>query len=365
MARIQLSGLNQFYGDVHVICDLNLVIEDGELLVLVGPSGCGKSTLLRLISGLDEAANGDVIINNRLVNNIPTKDRDVAMMFQNHMLYPQKTAFENIAFSLVLQRLSKLEITRQVSAIAELLEITDVLDRRPRQMSGGEKQRVAMGRALIRNPQVFLLDEPLSNLDAKLREQMRTQIKKIHRKLNTTMVFVTHDQLEAMTMADRLAVMNNGQIEQIGTPGHIYDTPATLFVAQFFGTPAINLFCGKLKKYDEELSFCINNEIKLQIPKNRVESSRTHIDQDVVLAVRPEHISIGFSFSDSASFAMVGSVIQLERTGMDSIVTLEYSGQEIRARMQPGEAVEVGIKTNIFFNLNKVHLFEKDTGVAI
>ena len=365
MARIELSGLNQFYGDIHAVRDLNLVIEDRELLVLVGPSGCGKSTLLRLISGLDEVIDGNVIIDNRWVNNIPTKDRDVAMVFQNNMLYPQKTAFENIAFSLVLRRLSKLEISRKVHSVAKLLEITNVLDRRPRQMSGGERQRVAIGRALVRNPKAFLLDEPLSNLDAKLREELRTQIKKIHAKLKTTMIFVTHDQLEAMTMADRLAVMNKGYIEQIGTPGQIYDFPATLFVAQFFGNPAINLFRGKLKEFEKEYSVFLDAGTKVPIPQDRIIGSGTYINKEVILAVRPEHIRIGRLVSDSALFSGVGVVLEVERIGMDSIVKLEYGGQEIRARLQPNKIIEAGDQTGISFCLNKMHLFDADTGLAI
>ncbi len=365
MAQIELSGLNQFYGNIQAVRDLNLVIKDRELLVLVGPSGCGKSTLLRLISGLDEVTHGDVIIDNRWVNNIPTKDRDVAMVFQNHMLYPQKTAFENIAFSLVVRRLSKLEISRQVHAVAKLLEITDLLHRRPRQMSGGERQRVAIGRALVRNPQVFLLDEPLSNLDAKLREKLRAQIKKIHAKFKTTMIFVTHDQLEAMTIADRLAVMNKGHIEQIGTPGQIYDFPATLFVAQFFGNPAINIFRGKLQEFKNEYSVFIDATTKLPIPKDRIISSGIHANKEVVLAVRPEHIRVGPLISDPALVSMVGVVLEVERTGMDSIVRLEYVGQEIRARIQPNENIQAGDKTDISFCLNKMHLFDADTGLVI
>ena len=365
MARIEISGLSQFYGNIHAVRDLNLVIEDRELLVLVGPSGCGKSTLLRLISGLDEVTNGDVIIDNRWVNNIPTKDRDVAMVFQNNMLYPQKTAFENIAFSLVLRRLSKLEISRQVHAVAKLLDITDVLDRRPRQMSGGERQRVAIGRALVRDPKVFLLDEPLSNLDAKLREELRIQIKKIHAKLKTTMIFVTHDQLEAMTMAGRLAVMNKGYIEQIGTPEQIYDFPETVFVAQFFGNPAINLFRGKLQKFEKEYSVSIDADTKVPIPDEHITRSATHIDKEIILALRPEHIRIGHFVPDPALFSMVGVVLEVERTGMDSIMRLECGGQEIRARIQPNKIIKAGDQTNISFCLNKMHLFDAGTGLVI
>ena len=251
MATIEIRGVDKAFGATHVLYDVDLEVADGEFLVLVGPSGCGKSTLLRLIAGLEEVSDGEIIIGGRVVNDLPPKDRDIAMVFQNYALYPHMTVRENMAFSLKLRKEPKGTVATKVSAAADTLNLAGFLDRYPRQLSGGQRQRVAMGRAIVRDPQVFLFDEPLSNLDAKLRVQMRVEIKSLHQRLHATSVYVTHDQIEAMTMADRIVVLQDGRVEQIGSPLELYDHPANLFVAGFIGSPAMNFVRGRLRRRDD------------------------------------------------------------------------------------------------------------------
>src|ERR1043165_9078133 len=269
MADVALRSVVKRFDEVEAVRAIDLDIPNNEFVVLVGPSGCGKSTTLRMIAGLEEVTSGDIYIGGELVNDLPPKDRDIAMVFQNYALYPHMTAFENMSFGLRLRKLSKAEIRTRVEHAARILDITDLLDRRPKQLSGGQRQRVAMGRAIVRNPKVFLFDEPLSNLDAKLRVQMRTEIKKVHQKVKTTTVYVTHDQVEAMTLADRVVVMNGGKIEQIGAPNELYHNPKTRFVAGFIGSPAMNFIPAKLETNGSGLKLRLSDTLSLQGPESR------------------------------------------------------------------------------------------------
>src|SRR5262244_844532 len=267
MADVSLRNVTKRFDAVEAVRSIDLDIPDNELVVLVGPSGCGKSTTLRMIAGLEEVTSGEIFIGGEIVNDLPPKDRDIAMVFQNYALYPHMTAFENMSFGLRLRKFSKTEIRQRVENAARILDITDLLDRRPKALSGGQRQRVAMGRAIVRNPKVFLFDEPLSNLDAKLRVQMRTEIKRVHQKVKTTTVYVTHDQVEAMTLADRVVVMNNGRIEQVGAPQDLYHNPKTRFVAGFIGSPAMNFIPCRLEQNGAGLKVRISDAISLPVPE--------------------------------------------------------------------------------------------------
>src|SRR5271168_3706720 len=291
MAQVALRNIVKMFDRTPAVQGINLDIPDREFIVLVGPSGCGKSTTLRMIAGLEEATSGEIYIGDQLVNDVPPKDRDIAMVFQNYALYPHMTVFENMSFGLRLKKFPKAEIKSRVEEAARILSITDLLERRPRQLSGGQRQRVAMGRAIVRNPRVFLFDEPLSNLDAKLRVQMRTEIKKVHQTVKTTTVYVTHDQVEAMTLADRVVVMNHGVIEQIGTPQDLYHHPATRFVAGFIGSPAMNfLNCRVLDGTGGGLAVRVTDSITLPIPAARAERYGKFKGREMVLGLRPEHL---------------------------------------------------------------------------
>src|SRR5246500_4014401 len=269
MGQVVLKGINKFYDGVHAVKDVNLQIRDKEFVVLVGPSGCGKTTTLRMIAGLEGISSGEIAVDGEVVNDVPPKDRDMAMVFQNYALYPHMTVYENMSFGLRLKRYPKDEIARRVQEAARILDITELLDRKPRQLSGGQRQRVAMGRAIVRNPKVFLFDEPLSNLDAKLRVQMRIEIKKVHQKVRTTTVYVTHDQVEAMTLADRVVVMNKGRIEQIGSPNELYHNPATRFVAGFIGSPAMNFMPCRLEETGGKLNVRVTDRFAFPLPLAR------------------------------------------------------------------------------------------------
>src|SRR5438045_2328792 len=290
MATVTYDHVTKRFGDFVAVNDLNLAVRDSEFLVLVGPSGCGKTTALRMLAGLEEQTTGDIRIGERVVNDVPPKDRDIAMVFQNYALYPHMTVFENMSFGLRLKKFPKPEIKERVEAAARILDITDLLARRPKQLSGGQRQRVAMGRAIVRNPKVFLFDEPLSNLDAKLRVQMRTEIKKVHQKVTTTTVYVTHDQVEAMTLADRVVVMNGGLIEQIGTPHEVYHTPLTRFVAGFIGSPAMNFLNCRLVEQNGGLAVNLSDKLSFAVPESRVARYRPYTRQDLIFGLRPEHI---------------------------------------------------------------------------
>src|SRR4051812_47531669 len=276
MAQVNLRKLVKHYDETPAVRGIDLDIADKEFVVLVGPSGCGKTTTLRMIAGLEEVTSGDIVIGGDVVNDVPPKDRDIAMVFQNYALYPHMTVFENMSFGLKLRRIPKPEIKARVEKAAKILDITDLLGRRPKQLSGGQRQRVAMGRAIVRNPKVFLFDEPLSNLDAKLRVQMRTEIKRVHQQVKTTTVYVTHDQVEAMTLADRVVVMNHGIIEQVGTPNDLYHSPRTRFVAGFIGSPAMNFIPCRMEGGDSGLSIRLTDQLTFPVPPARAEHYRGH-----------------------------------------------------------------------------------------
>src|SRR4249920_1592447 len=291
MAQVTLRKIVKRYDDTEAVRGIDLDIADKEFVVLVGPSGCGKSTTLRMIAGLEDITDGEIAVDGEVVNDVPPKDRDMAMVFQNYALYPHMTVYENMSFGLRLKHYPKPEIERRVQEAARILDITDLLDRKPRQLSGGQRQRVAMGRAIVRNPKVFLFDEPLSNLDAKLRVQMRTEIKRVHQKVRTTTVYVTHDQIEAMTLADRVVVMNRGRIEQIGAPNDLYHAPATRFVAGFIGSPAMNLLPCRLEQTGDALRVRLSDEIVLPVPTERMPRYQSAVGKDVTFGVRPEHLT--------------------------------------------------------------------------
>src|SRR5437016_921607 len=291
MAQVALRNIVKTFDKTPAVQGIDLDIADREFIVLVGPSGCGKSTTLRMVAGLEEATSGEIYIGDQLVNDVPPKDRDIAMVFQNYALYPHMTVFENMSFGLRLKKFPKPEIRERVQNAARILDITDLLDRRPKQLSGGQRQRVAMGRAIVRNPKVFLFDEPLSNLDAKLRVQMRTEIKRVHQKVKTTTVYVTHDQVEAMTLADRVVVMNGGLIEQVGPPHELYHKPKTRFVAGFIGSPAMNFMSCKLESNGTGLRVKVSDALSFPVPDGRTDRYRPHVGKALTFGLRPEHVT--------------------------------------------------------------------------
>ncbi len=354
MASVDVRKVDKFYGSVQVLHSVEVSIPDGEFVVLVGPSGCGKSTLLRMIAGLEEISRGEIAIGERVVNNVPPKDRDIAMVFQNYALYPHMTVQQNMAFSLKLARAPKNVIEERVGRAAQILGLTQFLDRYPRQLSGGQRQRVAMGRAIVRDPQVFLFDEPLSNLDAKLRVQMRTEIKELHQRLKTTSVYVTHDQIEAMTMADRIVVMQLGVVEQMGAPLELYDTPANLFVAGFIGSPAMNFFDATIKRNGGAPVAVTGSGTQLPLPAN----IGGRDGQKVVYGVRPEHLELNDS-------GLPGDVAVVEPTGAEILVVLSWGGNECQAVFKERHAFRPGDKINLAPRLDAVHIFDKQSGVRI
>jgi len=354
MASVELRQVRKAFGRIEVVHGVDVAIDDGQFVVLVGPSGCGKSTLLRMVAGLEEITSGEIRIGNRVVNNVPPKARDIAMVFQNYALYPHMSVFDNMAFSMKLAGRSREEMQRHVDKAAAILGLTEYLDRFPRQLSGGQRQRVAMGRAIVRDPQVFLFDEPLSNLDAKLRVQMRTEIKELHQRLKTTSVYVTHDQIEAMTMADKIVVMNAGNVEQIGTPLGLYDNPANLFVAGFIGSPAMNFLPGKLARNGATRLVTLSNGSQLASPGVAEGDGR-----DVVLGVRPEHITIVDPGGDAGAAA---EVVVVEPTGMDTQVFCRLSGTEITVVSRERHAFAPGDTIALQPLSGKTYLFDPESG---
>ncbi len=353
MASVTIRNVEKYFGTTHVIRGVSVDIADGEFCVLVGPSGCGKSTLLRMIAGLEEIGEGEIDIGGRVVNNIPPKERDIAMVFQNYALYPHMTVRDNMAFSLMLAKRPKTEIEERVKKAGDILGLVPYLDRYPRQLSGGQRQRVAMGRAIVRNPQVFLFDEPLSNLDAKLRVQMRTEIKELHQRLRTTSIYVTHDQIEAMTMADKIVVLKDGIVEQIGTPLELYDRPANTFVAGFIGSPAMNFLPGTFKRDGGTVE--LQDGIHVPAPAN---SAGTE-GQQVLYGIRPEH----FSLADSGG--MPGDIVVVEPTGADTQVFCRIAGQEVMAMFRDRVLSQPGERITLMPDLGKAHLFDAQSGVRL
>jgi multiple sugar transport system ATP-binding protein len=356
MAQLSLRNVVKRFGDTDAVRGINLEIADEELLVLVGPSGCGKSTTLRLIAGLEELSDGEIYIGGDLVNDLPPRDRDIAMVFQNYALYPHMSVFENMSFGLRLKHFPKDEIRRRVEDAARILDIQELLQRRPKQLSGGQRQRVAMGRAIVRNPKVFLFDEPLSNLDAKLRVQMRTEIKKVHQKVRTTSVYVTHDQIEAMTLADRVVVMNGGRIEQVGPPNELYHHPQTRFVAGFIGSPAMNFLPCRLMARGSELAVDLGGELILPVPPSRGEAYRPYVGREMIFGLRPEHLTERRSYVDGAEFTLQVDV--LEPMGTETMAHLEIAGADVCARCSPEFDASPGAPTAFMAQMDHMHLID-------
>ena len=352
MAQVELRQVKKRYGDLDVIHGIDMQIGDGEFVVIVGPSGCGKSTLLRMVAGLEAITGGEVTIDGRVVNNLEPKDRDIAMVFQNYALYPHMSVFDNMAYGLKIRGMSKAEIQQRVDKAAGILELGQLLQRKPRQLSGGQRQRVAMGRAIVREPKVFLFDEPLSNLDAKLRVQMRLEIQKLHRELSTTSLYVTHDQVEAMTLAQRMIVMNAGRAEQIGTPAEVYGRPATTFVASFIGSPPMNLLRGQVAA--DGAGFVLAGGLRISLPAAVPQLT----GRDVLLGVRPEHLIV-------ASDGLPLVVELVEVLGADMLVHGKVGDASVIVRLPDGAHPAFGEQIRCAFDAGRVHWFEPATGARI
>ncbi len=360
MADVLLKNINKIYdNNVQAVFDFNLEIKDREFVVFVGPSGCGKSTTLRMIAGLEDISSGELFIDGRLMNDVTPKDRDIAMVFQSYALYPHMSVYDNMAFGLKIRHMPKAEINERVHEAARILEIEQFLDRKPKALSGGQRQRVALGRAIVRHAKVFLMDEPLSNLDAKLRVQMRAEIIRLHERLNATTIYVTHDQTEAMTMATRIVVMKGGYIQQIGAPIDIYHNPANLFVASFIGSPAMNLVDGKYSKG----SIIFNDKTKFELPEKYQKSLKEYEGKDVVFGIRPEDVrgddpDLATKFPD-AGFNVEIKVAEL--LGHEYILHSDLANANIVSKVQAIKPHFIGDKIKIFFNLDKCHIFDKET----
>jgi multiple sugar transport system ATP-binding protein len=365
MAQVALRKIVKMFDKTPAVQGIDLDIADREFIVLVGPSGCGKSTTLRMVAGLEEATSGEIYIGDQLVNDVPPKDRDIAMVFQNYALYPHMTVFENMSFGLRLRKFPKPEIKERVENAARILDITDLLERQPKQLSGGQRQRVAMGRAIVRNPKVFLFDEPLSNLDAKLRVQMRTEIKKVHQKVTTTTVYVTHDQVEAMTLADRVVVMNAGRIEQLGTPHEVYHTPRTRFVAGFIGSPAMNFLPCQLVQNGSGLTVRLSDDLSFPVPADREARYRPYAGRELIFGLRPEDIieTRGETQPGRAPFQVVLDVV--EPMGMETMVYFIVNGIEICGRVNPAAAKGAGETMPLVADLNHMHLIDPKTDLVL
>ena len=358
MAQVALRNIVKMFDKTPAVQGIDLDIADREFIVLVGPSGCGKTTTLRMIAGLEEATAGEIYIGDQLVNDVPPKDRDIAMVFQNYALYPHMTVFENMSFGLRLKKFPKAEIKQRVEAAARILDITNLLDRRPKQLSGGQRQRVAMGRAIVRNPKVFLFDEPLSNLDAKLRVQMRTEIKKVHQKVTTTTVYVTHDQIEAMTLADRVVIMNSGRIDQIGTPYEVYHHPKTRFVAGFIGSPTMNLLPCSLVQNGAGLTVRLSDGLSFPVPAGRETHYRPYIGSELMFGLRPEHITEPRGDAPPGAVPFSVRLDVVEPMGMETMVYFIVDGIEVCGRVDPAAAGMVGEPMSLVANLNRMHLID-------
>ena len=360
MATLKVNNLTKDFGNTKVLKQINLEVSDGEFIVLLGPSGCGKSTLLNMIAGLESVDEGEILIDDYVVNRVEPKDRNIAMVFQSYALYPAMTVRNNVIFGLKQRKVSKNHIENSLNRFSKMLQIDQLLDRKPGQLSGGQRQRVAMGRALVREPQIFLFDEPLSNLDAKLRVEMRREINKLHVQLGTTMIYVTHDQIEAMSLATRIAVMNNGIIQQIGDPKEIYDKPNSIFVADFVGSPSINLISGKISKEDKQISF-ISNQFKegFKIPLNEYKFLGALSEgQEVIFGFRPEHII----FKEKSNKSKIDINLEptlIELTGHEQNVTFNFMGHEIIGRLPRDIEVKLGESVSLSLNLSEISVFDK------
>ncbi|MGI6138040.1 MAG: ABC transporter ATP-binding protein [Candidatus Hydrogenedentales bacterium] len=365
MARVVLNNVSKvFPGNIHALKNINLSIEDGEFVVLVGPSGCGKSTALRIIAGLDACTGGEILIDDKAVNEVPPKNRDIAMVFQNYALYPHMTVYKNMAFGLMLRKYARQEIEQRVHSVAERLGITELLQRKPRELSGGQRQRVAVGRAIVRQPKVFLFDEPLSNLDAKLRVQMRSEITGLHASLKSTMIYVTHDQVEAMTMGDRIVVMRDGEIQQIAAPLELYQAPANVFVGTFIGTPQMNIVEGSVEGNETGLYFCASGTTtRLKIPESKKAALEAYGTQKILLGIRPEQLQCVSLPHDGQQIC--GTVEMIELTGAEAHLYLKVNDAVLAARVNPTISVNRGDKQCLLVDMEACSYFDSTTTCAI
>ncbi|MEW6194488.1 MAG: sn-glycerol-3-phosphate ABC transporter ATP-binding protein UgpC [Bacteroidota bacterium] len=370
MADVKLININKIYeGDNHVVHDVNLHIHDREFIVLVGPSGCGKSTTLRMVAGLEEISSGELLIDEKKVNDVPPKDRDIAMVFQNYALYPHMTVYENLAFGLKLRKFDKTEIERRVKDAAKILGIEELLGRKPKQLSGGQRQRVAVGRAIVRKPKLFLFDEPLSNLDAKLRVQMRTEISKLHRELGATIIYVTHDQVEAMTMGDKIAVMNKGVVQQFDSPLNLYNSPVNKFVAGFLGNPSMNFIEGKIINNDGLTFVDESSTLQIKLTKESKELSN-YIEEKITMGIRPEDISVyelkSPSLREGLGWAFIETTIEVaEMLGNEIFIYFNIGTKQLVSRVPVNNQLHAGMKIKMKFNLEKLYFFDSSTDKTI
>ncbi|HEU0002052.1 MAG TPA: sn-glycerol-3-phosphate ABC transporter ATP-binding protein UgpC [Ktedonobacteraceae bacterium] len=368
MARVKFEHVYKSFNKVEVVHDINMDIADKEFLVLVGPSGCGKSTCLRMIAGLEDVTSGEIYIGDRVVNNVDPKDRDIAMVFQNYALYPHMSVYDNMAFGLKLRHMPSQEINKRVQDAANILGMEKLLKRKPKELSGGQRQRVALGRALVRSAQVFLLDEPLSNLDAKLRVQMRAEISKIHQRVQTTFVYVTHDQTEAMTMGTRIAVLNAGFIQQLGAPQELYDHPTNLFVAGFIGSPAMNFFDDvRVVTEGDTTKIIMSDAGQVEVAPLYTHSAREAAGKKLTLGIRPEHLADMSLLSENerTGSSMTAPVEIVEHLGSELLVYMTVQGKQMVARIDPRSKASVGKTINLHIDTDQIHLFDADTGLAI
>ncbi len=366
MASIKFDHVWKRFGEVSVLKDLDIDINDQEFLVLVGPSGCGKTTALRCLAGLEEITEGNIYIGDRVVNDVPPKDRDIAMVFQSYALYPHMSVYDNMAFGLKLRKTPKTEIDQRVKEAAEMLSIGHLLDRKPKALSGGQRQRVALGRAIVRNPAVFLMDEPLSNLDAKLRVQTRSEISKLHQRLKTTFIYVTHDQIEAMTMGTRIAVMKDGILQQLDTPQTLYDHPSNMFVAGFIGSPAMNFFEAKLDRGDGSAIVDLG-AFQLPVPSQKIEYLAGHMGKQIYFGIRPEDIHDAHFVPRGVDEAarITANVTVTEPLGSEVFAFVEQGGKEMVGRLDPRTNARVGQPLDVVIDMGKMHAFDRETEKAL
>jgi len=362
MAKVELKGISKFFeGGVQAVNNANIVVEDKEFVVLVGPSGCGKSTTLRMIAGLEDISEGEIYIDGELVNDVPPKDRNIAMVFQNYALYPHMSVYENMAFGLRIKKVEKTEIDRRVHEAAKTLDIEKLLDRKPKALSGGQRQRVAVGRAIVRNPKVFLFDEPLSNLDAKLRVQMRAELSDLHLRLNATMIYVTHDQVEAMTMANKIVVMKDGKVQQIGSPLYLYNHPINKFVAGFIGSPPMNFLSVKVLEEGGRLVLD-EGSFKVKPLAAHVEYLKKYVGKDIYFGIRPEDLKFTEKAVDNS---IPVKITVVEPLGADIHLWLTTKSQPLVARTEPNHIFNVGNSANFIPEMEKARYFDKETELSI
>ncbi|MGE5138786.1 MAG: ABC transporter ATP-binding protein [Rudaea sp.] len=365
MAGVKYDHVTKQFGEVKAVNDLNLDVKDKEFLVLVGPSGCGKTTALRLLAGLEDITSGQIMIGDRVVNDVAPKDRDIAMVFQSYALYPHMSVYDNMAFGLKLRKMRKNDIDKRVKEAAQILGISHLLDRKPKQLSGGQRQRVAVGRAIVREPKVFLFDEPLSNLDAKLRVQTRAEISKLHQRLGTTFIYVTHDQIEAMTMASRIAVMKDGILQQVGTPQELYDHPGNTFVAGFIGSPAMNFFNATVRQLDGQVALD-TGAFSVPVPADARESMKGLVGKPVVMGIRPEDVYDAAYTAPGIEGVKVPAMTEvIEPMGSEIYLNLVAGGQPFTARVDPRSKAHAGAQTDLAFDASKIHIFNKETDQAV